>query len=270
MPAVPHRCPSAPAEFDEEGRYERHIQAAFQAASASLLGLLQRELGLRQALTALKQYMLLSQGDMLGAFLDSADEELQKSAVDVSEIRLQSLLDLGEASGCGSCSRGLTGCAWVLSEVQAGCTQIGVQSCCRLGCRAALQIVLEICLQSLLHVEVSTERSEPYGSSCCQCVLGLSKPEVTAFMSSREFFAATWPSVTMRGLQSVADQVALPHPCFASCCVAGLRHQLQDHVPGACVSTCSNQALKPDSLHSCSSAVLQASHPRQLCITSLP
>ena len=98
-----HACSSASlprcgsAEFDEEGRYERHIQAAFQAASASLLGLLQRTLGLRQTLTALKQYMLLSQGDMLGAFLDSADEELQKSAVDVSEIRLQSLLDLGEA-----------------------------------------------------------------------------------------------------------------------------------------------------------------------------
>eukprot|EP00891_Asterochloris_glomerata_P004229 jgi/Astpho2/4229/Aster-05189 len=90
--------PETHLEFDEEGRYERHIQAAFQAASASLLGLLQRELGLRQALTALKQYMLLSQGDMLGAFLDSADEELQKSAVDVSEIRLQSLLDLAVRS----------------------------------------------------------------------------------------------------------------------------------------------------------------------------
>ena len=109
MPAALKRCPSAPAEFDEEGRYERHIQAAFQAASASLLGLLQRELGLRQTLTALKQYMLLSQGDMLGAFLDSADEELQKSAVDVSEIRLQSLLDLGEACGCSKCNPGLPG-----------------------------------------------------------------------------------------------------------------------------------------------------------------
>ncbi len=156
----------------------------------------------------------------------------------------------------------------MLSEVQAGCTQIGVQSCCRLGCRAALQIVLEICLQSLLHVEVSTERSEPYGSSCCQCVLGLLKPEVTAFMSSREFFAATWPPETMWGLQSVADQVALPHPCFASCCVAGLRHQLQI----MCLERASAlAAIRPSNLTPCIAAVLpQASHPRQLCITSLP
>ena len=119
MSAALNRCPSAPAEFDEEGRYERHIQAAFQAASASLLGLLQRELGLRQTLTALKQYMLLSQGDMLGAFLDSADEELQKSAVDVSEIRLQSLLDLGEACGCSTGSPGLPGRAWNWLDFQA-------------------------------------------------------------------------------------------------------------------------------------------------------
>ena len=144
MPAALNHCPSAPAEFDEEGRYERHIQAAFQAASASLLGLLQRELGLRQTLTALKQYMLLSQGDMLGAFLDSADEELQKSAVDVSEIRLQSLLDLGEACGCSTCSCGPTGRAWCRLKSKPG----GAQG--SLGLQNSAVSVLKICLQSLL------------------------------------------------------------------------------------------------------------------------
>lgn len=85
-----------PAAFDPEGaRHEAAIQAAFAAASTALLTLLHSELGLPGTLAALRQYLLLAQGDLLGAFLDSAEEELAKPAPQVSVIRLQSLLDLG-------------------------------------------------------------------------------------------------------------------------------------------------------------------------------
>ena len=74
----------------------RHIQAAFGASSQALLRLLQHDLGLNHTLAALKHYFLLDKGDLLLSFLDSAEEELAKPAAQVSVIRLQSLLDLGE------------------------------------------------------------------------------------------------------------------------------------------------------------------------------
>ena len=58
-------------------------------------------------------------------------------------------------------------------------------------------------------------------------MLGRSEPVVKASMSSREFFAATWAPDTKWRLQSMADQVSLPHVPFVGCCVACLRHQLQ-------------------------------------------
>ena len=82
------------------GSYMRHIQAAFEGSSLALLRLLQHDLGLNHTLAALKHYFLLDQGDLLLSFLDSAEEELAKPAGQVSVIRLQSLLDLGELHGC--------------------------------------------------------------------------------------------------------------------------------------------------------------------------
>lgn len=78
------------------GSFMQHIQTAFTTSSAALLGLLQQDLGLNRTLLALKHYFLLDQGDLLVSFLDTAEEELAKPASQVSVIRLQSLLDLGE------------------------------------------------------------------------------------------------------------------------------------------------------------------------------
>ena len=85
----------ASAEYGS-GSYVRHIQTAFAASSQALLHLLQHDLGLNHTLAALKHYFLLDKGDLLLSFLDSAEEELAKPAAQVSIIRLQSLLDLGE------------------------------------------------------------------------------------------------------------------------------------------------------------------------------
>ena len=48
-----------------------------------------------QVLEGLKHYFLLDRGDLLAAFLDTAEAELAKPAVDISVPRLQSLLELG-------------------------------------------------------------------------------------------------------------------------------------------------------------------------------
>ena len=72
------------------------IQLAFATSSQALLGLLQHDLGLNNTLAALKHYFLLDKGDLLVSFLDNAEEELSKPASEVSVIRLQSLLDLGQ------------------------------------------------------------------------------------------------------------------------------------------------------------------------------
>lgn len=72
------------------------IQLAFATSSQALLRLLQHDLGLNHTLAALKHYFLLDKGDLLVSFLDTAEEELAKPASEVSVIRLQSLLDLGQ------------------------------------------------------------------------------------------------------------------------------------------------------------------------------
>ena len=51
--------------------------------------------GPAQVLEGLKHYFLLDRGDLLAAFLDTAEAELAKPAVDISVPRLQSLLELG-------------------------------------------------------------------------------------------------------------------------------------------------------------------------------
>ena len=87
--------PSCFAEYST-GRYMQSIQLAFATSSQALLQLLQHDLGLNHTLEALKHYFLLDKGDLLVSFLDTAEEELAKPASEVSVIRLQSLLDLGE------------------------------------------------------------------------------------------------------------------------------------------------------------------------------
>ena len=84
------------AVFDEGGGYVRHISAAFDSASAALLEVLQKQAGLFSVLTALKQYFLLAQGDLVSTFMDAAEEELTKPAAQTSVIRLQSLLEIGK------------------------------------------------------------------------------------------------------------------------------------------------------------------------------
>ena len=86
---------SHPAEYSSGG-YLQSIQLAFATSSQALLRLLQHDLGLNNTLAALKHYFLLDKGDLLVSFLDNAEEELSKPASEVSVIRLQSLLDLGQ------------------------------------------------------------------------------------------------------------------------------------------------------------------------------
>ncbi|KAK9817974.1 hypothetical protein WJX72_005158 [[Myrmecia] bisecta] len=89
-------------EYDAGEAYVAHIEACFRAASAALLGLLQRELGLGDTLAALKHYFLLDRGDLLISFMDTAEEELAKPATDVSVARLQALLELAVRTSSAS------------------------------------------------------------------------------------------------------------------------------------------------------------------------
>lgn len=86
------------AEYDAEGTYGRHIDAAAAGAAAALLGQVTRGGALDAALGALKAYLLLARGDTLTTFLDTADGELGRPAAEVSTSRLQSLLELGAAA----------------------------------------------------------------------------------------------------------------------------------------------------------------------------
>ncbi|KAK9863562.1 hypothetical protein WJX84_003827 [Apatococcus fuscideae] len=81
-------------EYDEAGTFVRHMEAAHEGASRAALELVRGQLGLLQVLEALKHYFLLDRGDLLAAFLDTAEAELAKPAVDISVPRLQSLLEL--------------------------------------------------------------------------------------------------------------------------------------------------------------------------------
>ncbi len=46
-------------------------------------------------LSSLKHYFLCDRGDLLLAFVDMAEEELNKRAHEVSLVRLQAMFDLG-------------------------------------------------------------------------------------------------------------------------------------------------------------------------------
>ena len=71
------------------------MSIAYAAASAQLLDAVQKA-GLSKALGTLRGFFLLARGDLVTTFLDTAANELAKSAADVSLTCLQSLLDLGE------------------------------------------------------------------------------------------------------------------------------------------------------------------------------
>jgi len=76
----------------------QHINQTFAAASAALMELMTRREGLPDMLQAFKSYFLLARGDLFTTFLELAEAELERNAADVTVTRLQSLLELGEAS----------------------------------------------------------------------------------------------------------------------------------------------------------------------------
>ena len=63
---------------------------------------MKHELGLMQRLTSLKHYFLCDRGDLLLAFVDMAEEELNKRAHEVSTVRLQSMFDLAVRTSSAS------------------------------------------------------------------------------------------------------------------------------------------------------------------------
>eukprot|EP00898_Chlorokybus_atmophyticus_P003738 jgi/Chlat1/4365/Chrsp29S04513 len=74
--------------------YMEHIDRAHQFASRELLDLLMRQVGLMARLRSIKHYFLVDQGDFLLYFMDIAGEELSKPPADISQGKLQSLLEL--------------------------------------------------------------------------------------------------------------------------------------------------------------------------------
>lgn len=87
------------AEYDAEGAYARHIEDAAARAAAALLARVTVGGALAGALGALKGYLLMARGDTLTTFLDTAEAELGRPALEVSASRLQSLLELGAPLG---------------------------------------------------------------------------------------------------------------------------------------------------------------------------
>lgn len=108
QPEVPVRCavaavgplflrrrPARCAEYDAAGSYLQHIEAAARAAAAAALQLLLRDCGLLGRLSALRAHFMMGRGDCALYLMDIAEEELKKTAGQVSITRLQSLLELG-------------------------------------------------------------------------------------------------------------------------------------------------------------------------------
>ena len=70
------------------------IERASQLASKALLDLLLKDNHLLQRLRSLKHYFLVDQGDFFVHFMDAAEGELRRSKSDISQARLEFLLDL--------------------------------------------------------------------------------------------------------------------------------------------------------------------------------
>eukprot|EP00127_Corallochytrium_limacisporum_P004564 Clim_evm4s168 gene=Clim_evmTU4s168 len=83
----------------EEADYYRTVDHAYTRASRTLLMLLMGPQRLPDVFHSLKAYFLFSQGDVIGHFLDMADEELSKPVHDIVPNRLQSLLELALRTG---------------------------------------------------------------------------------------------------------------------------------------------------------------------------
>ncbi|ORE20229.1 hypothetical protein BCV71DRAFT_89003 [Rhizopus microsporus] len=75
-------------------QFAKNLEVAYKYASHTLLDLLMNEKQLIGRLRSLKHYFFLDQSDFLTSFLDLAKEELKQPASDISQTRLQSLMDL--------------------------------------------------------------------------------------------------------------------------------------------------------------------------------
>lgn len=63
---------------------------------------MKHDLGLMHRLASLKHYFLCDRGDLLLAFVDMAEEELNKRAHEVSTVRLQTMFDLAVRTSSAS------------------------------------------------------------------------------------------------------------------------------------------------------------------------
>ncbi|KAI8985169.1 gamma-tubulin complex component protein, partial [Pilobolus umbonatus] len=75
-------------------RFVKNLEVAYKYANHTLLRLLLKDQQLLGRLRSLKHYFLLDQSDFLTSFLDLAKDELKRPAIEISQTRLQSLMDL--------------------------------------------------------------------------------------------------------------------------------------------------------------------------------
>ncbi|KAL0138159.1 spc97 like protein [Mucor lusitanicus] len=75
-------------------RFVKSLDIAYKYANQTLLNLLLKDQQLIERLRSLKHYFFLDQSDFLTSFLDLAKDELKQLSSDISQTRLQSLMDL--------------------------------------------------------------------------------------------------------------------------------------------------------------------------------
>ncbi|KAL9547650.1 hypothetical protein MBANPS3_006068 [Mucor bainieri] len=75
-------------------RFVKSLDVAYKYANQTLLNLLLKDQQLIERLRSLKHYFFLDQSDFLTSFLDLAKDELKQLSSDISQTRLQSLMDL--------------------------------------------------------------------------------------------------------------------------------------------------------------------------------
>ncbi|KAI8642320.1 Spc98 family-domain-containing protein [Parasitella parasitica] len=75
-------------------RFVKSLDIAYKYANQTLLNLLLKDQQLIPRLRSLKHYFFLDQSDFLTSFLDLAKDELKRASSDISQTRLQSLMDL--------------------------------------------------------------------------------------------------------------------------------------------------------------------------------
>ncbi|OAC99740.1 hypothetical protein MUCCIDRAFT_127297, partial [Mucor lusitanicus CBS 277.49] len=78
----------------QEVRFVKSLDIAYKYANQTLLNLLLKDQQLIERLRSLKHYFFLDQSDFLTSFLDLAKDELKQLSSDISQTRLQSLMDL--------------------------------------------------------------------------------------------------------------------------------------------------------------------------------